>query len=52
VIVLKVKMQQGPKYWNHCVAVNTRFKVMVIKHAEDTNNYTTLWKFHIVEQSI
>jgi len=50
VIVLKVNVQQGPKY--HCVAVNTKFKEMVIKHAEETNNYTMLWKFRIAEQSV
>jgi len=50
VIVLKVKVQQGPKY--NCVAVNTKFKAVVIKHAEETNNYFMLWKFCIVEQSV
>ena len=50
VILLKVKVQQGPKY--HCIAVNTTFKAMVIKHAEETNKYTLLWKFYIAEQGV
>jgi len=44
------KGAMGPKY--HCVVVNTKFKEMVIEHAEETNNYTMLWEFHIAEQSV
>jgi hypothetical protein len=51
-MVLKAKVQQGPKYQSHCVTVNSKFKVMVIKRAEEINNYTMLWKFHIVEQNV
>jgi transposase-like protein len=31
---------------------DTNFKLMVIKHAEETNNCATAWKFGVVELNV
>jgi transposase-like protein len=48
VIVLKGKVQWHLKYQNQCVI----FKLMVIKHVEETNNCTTARKFGVTEPNV
>ena len=43
--MLKGKAQQQHEYHNQCIAVVTNFTLIVIKHAQETPIYATVWKY-------
>jgi hypothetical protein len=35
-----------------CCTYDTDFKLMIIQHAQETNNCASAWEFHVTEQHL